>query len=183
MLVGAEQTTHPFWHLAIVAVAAPLSFIVVLALERTAHWRAERRDRVREPRQPLPFSLKLLALASALSGAIHTAACPEHFREAWLFGAFFLVSAVVQVIWAALVIARPTSRLLATGAALNAAIILVWLVSRTSGLPLGPEPWAREAIGAPDAIATLCELALVTVAVWLLAGGGSRAAVPPLVET
>jgi hypothetical protein len=170
MLVAAEQAAHPFWHLAIVAVGAPLSFVVVVAVERTATWRAARRDHVREPRQPLPFALKLLALASAFAGLIHAAACPEHFREASLFGAFFLVSAVAQVIWALLVLSRPTSWLLATGVALNAVIILLWVMSRTSGLPVGPDPWVREAIGAPDAIATLCELALVGVAGRLLTG-------------
>ena len=47
------------------------------------------------------------------------------------------------------------------GAAGNAAVVLVWAVSRTAGLPIGPEVWHPEAISALDVVATALEAGLV----------------------
>ena len=54
---------------------------------------------------------------------------------------------------------RPSRRLLLAGAIGNLAIASVWLVSRTVGLPLGPEAWEPEAIHVADIVATLDEVA------------------------
>jgi hypothetical protein len=45
----------------------------------------------------------------------------------------------------------------------NSAVIAVWIVSRTIGLPIGPHPWQPEAIGLLDLFATGFEVALVGV--------------------
>ena len=39
----------------------------------------------------------------------------------------------------------------------NAAIVLLWIVTRTSGVPFGPRPWHAEAIGSLDLFATIVE--------------------------
>ena len=73
---------------------------------------------------------------------------------------------------------RPTERrLLAAGAALNGAIVGVWLLSRLVGLPVGPERWQPEAIGAKDLLASYAEIAIVLLVVPLLRRDGRR--LPP----
>ena len=54
-------------------------------------------------------------------------------------------------------------RILVAGAAGSAAIVFVWLVTRTSGLPFGPNPWVPEAAGAADVISTLDEVGAIVL--------------------
>ena len=69
-----------------------------------------------------------IALGSLMAGVIHVGVCPEHFREATLFGVFFLVLATVQLGWAAAVVSRPSVRVLVTGASIQIATVGLWLV-------------------------------------------------------
>ncbi len=79
----------------------------------------------------------------------------------------------LQVAWAVLAARRPHDRgLLVAGAAGNLAIAAVWLLSRTTGLPFGPDAWEAEAVGAKDLLATYDEFG-VAVLVALLLGGRS----------
>jgi|SRR5947209_20583595 len=50
---------------------------------------------------------------------------------------------------------------LAAGVVLCLGVVVVWALSRTTGLPIGPEPWQREPVGAADLIATADEVAIV----------------------
>lgn len=43
----------------------------------------------------------------------------------------------------------------------NATVVAVWAASRTTGLPIGPEPWMAESIGTLDLLAVGLELLLV----------------------
>lgn len=103
----------------------------------------------------------LLAAASVMAGLIHAAVTPEHLVEAWVFGAFFALAAGFQLGWAIAVIVRPSPGVYATGALANMALIAIWLASRTTGLPVGPEPWAAEAVGLADVSATMLEAIMV----------------------
>lgn len=109
------------------------------------------------------------ALLSAGAAAIHASAAGAHFEEYLPFGVLFAVSAVAQAAWAALVLAAPSRLLLAAGVAGNAGIAAVWGLSRTSGLPFGPEPWAAEPVAPLDVAATAFELGIVAVGIALLA--------------
>jgi hypothetical protein len=80
---------------------------------------------------------------------------------------FFTAAAALQLLWAAAVLTWPRRRLLVMGATGNAAVIFIWLASRTVGLPVGPEPWTREAITFPDMLATVFEGGVVLLAVLL----------------
>lgn len=97
---------------------------------------------------------------------------------------FFLVVTPLQITWALLVAKRRVgdARLLAAGGLGNLAIAAVWLVSRTIGIPFGPEALQAEAAGVKDVLATTDELLLATlVAVVLLrpvAFPAPRAVVP-----
>ena len=59
---------------------------------------------------------------------------------------------------------------LGAGLLVSAGVIAVWAVSRTTGLPLGPEAGSPEPVGFADIGATLDELALVILAAALLLG-------------
>ena len=108
--------------------------------------------------------LTLAVVLSTAAGVVHLAVMPAHFREFWLFGAFFLVVALLQLLWGALVAWRASRRLLLAGVVGNAAIVLLWALSRSVGLPVGPEPWTPEGVGLLDVLSTLYELAVVALA-------------------
>jgi hypothetical protein len=101
------------------------------------------------------------AVLSIGAGVIHAAVVPEHLAEAWTFGAFFILVAAFQIGWAIMVVLRPSTIAFATGAVANGAIIAVWALSRTIGLPIGPEAWIPETMSTVDVTATLMEVLLV----------------------
>src|SRR5690242_182681 len=154
-----EAGRHPLWHFLVIAGLAVGLFCAIKLKEYV-----DQRRSVRAPDRPIvepfidaqlspaglpapPPSTVLLAIASLLSGGIHAAVSGEHFREAFIFGAFFTVAAGAQIGWALLLLDRPSRTLLALAAVGNAAVIALWTASRTVGLPVGPEPWKPEAIG------------------------------------
>jgi hypothetical protein len=123
--------------------------------------------------------LSLAAAALSLgAGLIHLSVIPSHIEEYWLFGVLFGIAAALQFAWAEGVRRWPEHRrLLLAGAALNAGLVAVWIVSRTTGLPIGDHPGVPEPVGVRDLLATIDELFL------LLAIGLSMARMssPPLV--
>ena len=107
-----------------------------------------------------------LFVAIALSwtaGGVHVAACSWHLNEYLPFAVAFAVLAVVQLGWGALAYRRPSRTVLLAGALLSVGTVGVWLLSRTTGLPLGPEPWQPEPWGLPDTVASADELTLVAL--------------------
>lgn len=123
-------------------------------------------DPARERWMGLLTAVALLDIGSAV---IHVAVAGEHFDESGLFGTFFLVVAAAQLaaaVW--LVIRRSRSAVVAIGA-LNLTLVVIWTISRTVGVPFGPEPGVAEAIGAPDAVATAYEVLIAAAAVAALA--------------
>ena len=131
---------------------------------------------------PLDLSLdaRLLLMACSVAAAvIHADVITSHFQVSLLYGWFFVLSALTQLAWGGLVVRRPDRALLLVGAIGNGLIVALWAVSRTTGLPGGPEPWQRESVGTFDVAATLLELVLVVGAIALLAGTtGARRSVP-----
>jgi hypothetical protein len=161
---AVRATGHPIWHFAAVAAAAVGAFGYLKVKE----WLADRAQASRGPRARPTLPVILLAAASAVCAVIHAAACPEHLRESVAFGFFFLGASAAQMGWAALVLVRPSRQLLTIAAIGNLAIVTLWVLSRTAGLPVGPDVWRPEAVGAVDAIATQLEMALAAGAWWLL---------------
>jgi hypothetical protein len=111
------------------------------------------------------------AAAAVAAGLVHLVVLPVHLRESLLYGAFFAATAAAQIGWAALVLVRPSRRLLTVGAAANAAVVLLWLLTRTVGIPLGPSAGEVESVSGLDLLATAAELAVVAGAVYGLARG------------
>jgi FtsP/CotA-like multicopper oxidase with cupredoxin domain len=110
-------------------------------------------------RREMPWPIRSYAAAALTMGAaaIHFAVAPDHLAEYPLYGIFFILLAVAQVGLVVAVLAVPSRRLFAGAAAGTLAIVGLWLVSRTVGLPLAPVPWHPEAIGVPDVATTLME--------------------------
>lgn len=101
------------------------------------------------------------ATLSTGAAAIHFSVLPVHLAEFAPFGLAFLAVGWFQLIWAQFYLLRPTRGVATAGGLVNAAVAVVWLLSRTVGLPVGPNPWAPESIGLLDLFATAFEIALV----------------------
>ena len=113
------------------------------------------------PATARPYIAGGLAALSAGAAAIHFAVVFEHFSEYVLYGAFFLIIAWAQAIWAAVVLWRPSRLWLWLGIAGNAFIVAVYFASRTTGLPFGPDKGHTEPFGALDVVSIVLELALI----------------------
>jgi hypothetical protein len=105
--------------------------------------------------------LGLLGVLSLGAAAIHFAVMPEHFAEWWAFGVFFGALGWFQAAWPLWLTTEPPRPAIFAGILVNAATVGLWVVSRTTGLPIGPEPWTPEAVGVADVVATALELVLV----------------------
>jgi len=101
------------------------------------------------------------AALSLLAALIHLWATPEHFEEWWGYGAFFLVAALAQALYAPLVLVRPTRMVLLSGIAGNLGIVALYLLTRTVGIPLfGPGAGEVEGVGFVDLCATASEVGI-----------------------
>jgi hypothetical protein len=69
---------------------------------------------------------------------------------------------------------RPDRDVLLVGAVVNLGVAAAWVLSRTVGMPIGPEAWTPEAVGVVDVVATLFEVAIVVGSVALLYPAGRR---------
>jgi hypothetical protein len=112
--------------------------------------------------------LAACAVLTLGAAAIHAAVIGDHFEESGLFGTFFVLATLLQLGWAAVVFIAPSRALVVLGVAGNAALILVWILSRTRGLPVGPEPWTREAVGGLDVFSSMFEALAVYLSLSLL---------------
>lgn len=130
----------------------------------------------------MPASRRLLGAAAALSGvaaAIHATVMNGHFEQWWGYGAFFLVASMAQGVYAFAIVfppilhGEPLTKLwprrnlrlfLAVGMAGNLAIILLWAITRTVGIPyLGPLAGTVEPVGVVDGVSKAVEATLVGI--------------------
>lgn len=110
----------------------------------------------------------LLSLAALGAGVIHLVFGPEHIEEYRPLGIGFLAAGVLQIVWAGAMAAGGSRRLLQIGGWGSLAFVGVYLMSRTTGLPLGPEAFEPEAFGAADLLCCALEVPVV-MAAFLLA--------------
>src|SRR5215213_5959656 len=101
------------------------------------------------------------AALSLLAALIHLWVTPEHFEEWWGYGAFFLMAAASQVLYAPLVLVWPTRLVLLLGIAGNLTIVVLYFLTRTVGIPLfGPGAGEVEGVGFIDLCATTSEVGI-----------------------
>jgi hypothetical protein len=103
----------------------------------------------------------VLSLLSAGAGAIRFAVVQSHFEEYWLYGVFFSALGWFQVGWAILVVAQPSRSVDLLGGLVNAGVVVLWVVTRTIGIPIGPEAGSPEEAQFADVLATVFEILLV----------------------
>jgi hypothetical protein len=113
----------------------------------------------------------VIALASIAAGAINLAAAATVGRSSAQNLAFFTVVTVAQLAWGVVALARAPRWWLALGAAGNLVVVATWVVSRTVGLPLGPEAGITLPVHFPDSLATALEVVIVAGATALLTRG------------
>jgi hypothetical protein len=122
----------------------------------------------------LDHGLFIAAGLSWGSGLIHVQAAFWHIHEYAPFAIAFALLAAAQFAWGAAVYRWPARWLIGPGAIVSFAVAGVWIASRTSGLPIGPEPWKPEPLGLADVIATADEAVLGFLALVHLWGRGVR---------
>jgi hypothetical protein len=121
--------------------------------------------------------LVLLGVAALGTALLHAAFTPGHWAETWSHGLFFAVVAWLQLALAVALVARPSRATFAL-ATLNILVIATWAISRTVGVPFGPNSGVAEDVGVPDLVATALEAVIVLGSLVLLwrsrAGRGIR---------
>ncbi|MET3936450.1 hypothetical protein [Arthrobacter sp. OAP107] len=100
--------------------------------------------------------------------AIHLAVIPDHLNHWVAASAFFLALAMAEAAGGALLLGRPSQNVLVAVAAASVVPLALWVWSRTSGLPFGPDSNLAEPFGLADTAASLLELGTLVVAVVLL---------------
>ena len=140
-----------------------------------------------QPREPgsgrrlaLVDTLPLAAL-SLCAAAIHFALVPAHADE-WLgLAVAFAVTGWAQAGLACALLVRPGRKLVMAGIGLQSAVLGAWAVSRTVGLPVGPDAGVAEAVDLVDLWAAALEAVFVFVAALALsAPARARAPWTPL---
>lgn len=114
-----------------------------------------------------------VALLSAGAAGMHFAVAQAHFEEYWLFGAFFVGLGWFQALWAILVVATPHRLVYLLGALANGATVVLWAITRTTGIPVGPNAGEPEAAEFIDILSTAFEVLVVVGCVLLLARGAA----------
>lgn len=140
----------------------PLMFIGTVIVAKALG----KRGFLREDGRTVSLTAALAAIAAGLSlgaAAIHFAVIQDHLAQGIGYGLFFIGLAWFQAMWAQVYLLVRTATLAWVGVIVNAAVIVVWIVSRTTGLPFGPTPWVAEPIGTLDLFATAFEACLIAV--------------------
>jgi hypothetical protein len=108
------------------------------------------------------------------AGLIHAVAAVGHVDEYLPAAVFFSFLAPAQAALGTALYRHASRNLLLAGAVGSALVVALWVVSRTSGLPVGPHPWVAEAVGPLDVIASADEVLLALLACLQLAGARGR---------
>jgi hypothetical protein len=125
----------------------------------------------------------LVLCTAALSLAVayaHFAYAASHFEEWWAYGVFFVAAGNLQALFAYLLVWRPRPWLAPAGVAGNLAVLAVYVMSRTSGVPLGPHARVVEEAGTVDWLTAAGEVAIVALLIATLDGRPRRWAVNSL---
>jgi len=113
--------------------------------------------------------LRDLLVGTLVAGAaIHAAVVPEHLTEWKAAGLFFILLTVGELTVAGLVVWRVRRIALDAAVVISIGPLLLWLYSRTAGMPFGPEPGVPESIGVPDCLACAVEIVSLFAALILL---------------
>jgi hypothetical protein len=128
------------------------------------------------PASPRTAAPAVAAALSLLVAWVHLAYAASHLRQWWAYGAFFVAAGAGQALFAPLVLRRPVPWVALAGIGGNVAIVLMYVVTRTAGPPVGPHAHVPEPAGAIDLATTAAEVVLVGVLLTLLGARTRRVA-------
>jgi hypothetical protein len=114
----------------------------------------------------------LVAGLACVDGLIHIGAAVDHFDEFPLYTLVFASLAAVQIAWAAVILWRPSRRVLLSGCGFSLGVIALWAASRTVGVPIAPRAWVPETVGVADLIETVGEVVTVVAALSVVLSPG-----------
>jgi hypothetical protein len=141
----------------------PLLPLLLVATIVVGVW-LSRRGTLGAPNRTVATYTPMAVIAAALSLAaagIHFAVISEHLEEDVLFGVLFFAFGWFQLIWAQVYLIWPRRQVALLAIVINLGGVLVWLMSRTVGLPFGPEAWVPEQVGFADVLSTSFEIGLI----------------------
>ena len=139
----------------------------MLLLAFWATWTEVRAWLRRQDDEQIPTVALVAAALSVGAAVVHAIVTPPHLTQAVLYGVFFAALTVAQLGWAVLVVVHPKGWVLAAGAVGNIAVVALWAVTRTVGIPLGAAAGQREGVGVLDTSCCLLELGVVACCAWL----------------
>jgi hypothetical protein len=112
------------------------------------------------------------------SAVIHFSQVRAHLQEWRPSGITFLVLAGAELLLAVAMLIGASRPAYLLGIWVSQATILLWLLSRTVGIPFGPEAFVPEPVGRPDLTATALEAltlgVLFPLYLWRSAGNGAN---------
>ncbi|HEV2032656.1 MAG TPA: hypothetical protein VGU71_00385 [Candidatus Dormibacteraeota bacterium] len=124
---------------------------------------------------------KFVGVCVIVSGGAHGLVTQQHFQEWWGYGVFFLATAICLVGFGLALITdaidprympgdvhRLRRLMYAAGAVGILAVLTLYAVTRTLGIPLGPGSGSVESVGVVDLVAKTTELLAVAGLVLLL---------------
>lgn len=158
MTSAAAATGTPHTGHLLLATAFVLVSLLGVALGEQLKARRARRSR------RTSSSVLVVAASGAAAGAIHLAVAPSHWHQATVYGVFFVLVGATQITWSALLLVRASWELLSLNLMANLGVLLLWLQSRTNGVPLGPAAGVREPVGVVDLTCAAVELLSAVVA-------------------
>lgn len=132
------------------------------ALDQSRH---RARDRSRAAR----YAAAALCFAAELA---HLSVLPHYYLEWWGYGLFFLLVAMFQGTLGAALLFWPQRRLLGLGLWDAVAVIVVYVVTHTLGVPVALS-FLPQSVGPLDLTVTVMEVALVALLVALRRGAAS----------
>lgn len=117
---------------------------------------------------------QILAIAAAVfataGGLIHLTVTRQHLDFPVVVAGFVLMG-VAQWVFGFTILKRPTTVIAVSGAVLHAAIVTVWIVSRTIGLAIVPGAEHVAPVGVADIVAITFSVAVIgTVVIWRALG-------------
>lgn len=102
-------------------------------------------------------ALLLLALAAVGAGAIHLTHGASHLADWAPLGISFYAAGILQIAWAGALVVTGSRKLLYAGAAFSTLFVAFYLLTRTVGMPFGPNAFAPEAFGRADVLSAALE--------------------------
>lgn len=96
-------------------------------------------------------------MATTGAGAIHLVHAASHLSQWAPLGIGFYAAGVLQIAWAGAILVSGSRRLLYAGALLSALFVGFYLLTRTLGMPVGPEAFEPEAFGRADVLCAALE--------------------------